>query len=104
MQAIVKTGGQQFSVASGQLIKVEKLSQEQGETVVLDHVLMINDGAEVIVGTPTIAKASVTASVVRHARAKKINIIKFKRRKHHMKRMGHRQWFTELKIEAINQG
>ena len=97
MYAIIETGGKQYRVAQGQLLKIEKLEVDTGATVDFDRVLMVGEK----VGTPLVAGAKVTAEVVKHGRADKIRIIKFRRRKHHMKRQGHRQYYTEVKITAI---
>ena len=89
MYAVIKTGGKQYRVSEGDTIRVEKLPAEEGASIELDQVLMIADGAKV------------TASVAGHGRAKKVYIVKFRRRKHFMKRAGHRQDYTELKITGI---
>ncbi|MCY4176959.1 MAG: 50S ribosomal protein L21 [Endozoicomonadaceae bacterium] len=103
MYAIIQTGGKQYRTAVGDTLRVEKLETPTGETVEIDKVLMIGkDDNTIEVGKPALEGAKVVAEVVSHGRGKKINIIKFKRRKHHMKRMGHRQWFTEIKVTAIN--
>lgn len=101
MYAVFKTGGKQYKAAPGDVIQVEKLDAESGASVELDEVLMVADGDEVRVGAPTIEGGKVTAEVVGHGRGDKIRIIKFRRRKHHMKRMGHRQHYTEIKITGI---
>ena len=102
MYAIIKSGGKQYRVTEGQKVKLEQLDVEPGNTVDFGHVLMIADGDDVQVGSPFVKNAKVTGEVVGQGRAKKIEIIKFKRRKHHMKRMGHRQNFTEVKITGIS--
>jgi large subunit ribosomal protein L21 len=104
MYAVIQTGGKQYRVSQGDKVKVEKLSAEEGATVELDKVLMVGEGEDVKVGAPYVEGGSVTATVKAHGRHDKIKIIKFKRRKHHMKRQGHRQWYTELQIDAINAG
>ena len=101
MYAVIKTGGKQYRVAEGDVLKVEKLTTIAGENVEINDVLLIANGEELTVGAPMIEGAKVTAEVVAHGRGPKIKIIKFKRRKHHRKQMGHRQWFTELKITSI---
>ena len=101
MYAVIKTGGKQYRVAEGDVLKVEKLATVAGESVEINDVLLIANGEELKVGAPVIEGAKVTAEVVAHGRGPKIKIIKFKRRKHHRKQMGHRQWFTELKITGI---
>jgi large subunit ribosomal protein L21 len=104
MYAVIQTGGKQYRVAEGDTLKVEKLVADAGASVELDRVLMVADGDDVRIGRPFIEGGTVTATVQGHGRAKKVTIIKFRRRKHHMKRQGHRQWFTELKITGINPG
>lgn len=101
MYAVIKTGGKQYRIAEGTTLKVEKLDIAAGENVEITDVLLIANGEELKVGAPVIEGAKVTAEVVAHGRGPKIKIIKFKRRKHHRKQMGHRQWFTELKISSI---
>ena len=102
MYAVIETGGKQHRVIEGESIRVEKIEAETGSTIDFDRVLMVGEGETVKVGTPVIEGAKVSAEVVQHGRSDKVTILKFKRRKHHMKRQGHRQWFTEIKITAIN--
>ena len=102
MYAVIKTGGKQYKVNEGQTLRVEKLDAEEGNSIDLEQVLMISNGDEVIVGTPFVNGSTVTATVTSHGRGKKVDIVKFKRRKHHRKQMGHRQSYTELKIEKIS--
>jgi len=102
MYAVIVSGGKQYRVQEGQTLKLEKLQAEQGATVEFDRVLLVANGDDIKVGAPVVAGAKVTAEVVEHGRGKKVSIIKFKRRKHHMKRQGHRQWFTEVKITGIS--
>lgn len=104
MYAVIKTGGKQYRVAEGQTLKVEKLDVEEGTSVELAEVLLVSDGETVTVGQPLVGGAKVMATVQSHGRAKKVEIIKFRRRKHHLKRMGHRQHYTELKITGISIG
>lgn len=101
MYAVFKTGGKQYKAAPGDIVRVERLEAENGAAVELDEVLMVADGDDIRVGSPMIDGGKVQAEVVRHGRGDKVRIIKFKRRKHHMKRMGHRQHFTEIKITGI---
>ncbi len=100
MYAIIKTGGKQYKVSEGDLLQVETLAANEGESVEFDQVLMVVNGDKAQVGSP-ITGTKVTAEVVTHGRHKKVKILKFKRRKHHMKRMGHRQNFTQVKITKI---
>ena len=101
MYAVVATGGKQYRVSPGDVIRVEKLDVEAGETVELDEVLMVADGDDVKVGAPRLEGGKVTAKVLEHGRGKKVTIVKFRRRKHHRKQMGHRQSFTELEITDV---
>ncbi len=101
MYAVIKTGGKQYKVSEGATLKVEKIDADEGATIELDQVLMVVDGDNVNVGSPLVAGGKVTATVKSHGRGKKIEIIKFRRRKHHRKQMGHRQSYTELQITGI---
>ncbi len=101
MYAVIETGGKQYRVAEGDKLRVEKLDAAAGASVDLDRVLMIATGDSVTLGKPFIEGTKVTAEVAGHGRHDKVKIIKFRRRKQHMKRQGHRQWFTELKITGV---
>ena len=101
MYAIIETGGKQYRVAQGQMLTIEKLEADAGSTVDFDRVLMVGSGEQVKFGAPLVAGAKVVAEVVKHGRGDKIRIIKFRRRKHHMKRAGHRQYYTQVKITSI---
>lgn len=103
MYAVIKTGGKQYRVQEGDVLKFEELRAETGSTVQFSEVLMLAEGDVVTCGTPFIANAIVHAEVIEHGRHKKIKIIKFRRRKHHMKQMGHRQNYTQVKITAISK-
>ena len=100
--AVIKTGGKQYRVQQGDVLRVELLDAEEGANVSFDQILLVGSGDSVNVGVPTVAGATVSATVRRHGRADKIRIIKFRRRKHHKKQMGHRQHFTEVEITGIN--
>ena len=102
MYAVIQTGGKQYRVSEGDTLKVEKLPVEEGATVELDKVMLVADGENVQVGTPYLEGGKVTATVKSQGRGKKVKIIKFKRRKHHMKRQGHRQAYTELEVTGIS--
>ncbi|TVQ86615.1 MAG: 50S ribosomal protein L21 [Chromatiaceae bacterium] len=104
MYAIIETGGKQYRVAAGDTLKVEKLVVEEGASVDLDRVLLVADGDHVRLGQPFVEGARVSAEVAAHGRHDKVKIIKFRRRKHHMKRQGHRQWYTALRITDIHAG
>jgi len=99
--AVFKTGGKQYKVSEGETIKIEKLEVEPGKKVTFNEVLMIADGEKVQVGSPLVKKATVEAKVISQGKGKKVNILKFKRRKHSMKQQGHRQLFTEIQIGKI---
>ncbi len=101
MYAVIKTGGKQYRIEEGQVIRVETLKAEVGEKVDFSEILMVANGDDIKIGAPIVEGAKVTASVLEHGRHKKVEIIKFKRRKHHMKRQGHRQNYTAIKIESI---
>ena len=102
MFAVFQSGGKQHRVSEGDVVKVELVDGEPGAEVVFDQVLMVADGDNVNVGAPYVNEGKVTAEVLRIDRAKKVRIIKFKRRKDYLKRQGHRQWFTEVKITGIS--
>ncbi|MBF0470428.1 MAG: 50S ribosomal protein L21 [Gammaproteobacteria bacterium] len=102
MYAVVKTGGKQYRVSEGQVLRVEKLDAEVGASLELSDVLMVADGSEIKVGAPYVEGGKVSATVKAHGRDDKVMIVKFRRRKHHMKRQGHRQYFTELEITGIS--
>ena len=101
MYAVIKTGGKQYRVAQGDVLRVEKLPVEAGSTVEIDQVLMVANGDDIKIGAPLVAGGKVTATVNGHGRGDKVMIIKFRRRKHHRKQMGHRQDYTELQITGI---
>ncbi len=101
MYAIIATGGKQYKVAEGDIIRVEKLGVEAGQTVTFDQVLVVNNG-EVKVGNPTVSGATVSATVVAEGKAKKVIVYKYKRKSGYHKKNGHRQQFTQVKIEKIN--
>ncbi|ATJ84334.1 50S ribosomal protein L21 [Halomonas beimenensis] len=102
MYAVIKSGGKQYRVQEGQTLKLEKLEVPTGDTIEFDEVLLVGSDDDVKVGAPTVDGAKVSAEVVAHGRGEKVRIIKFRRRKHSMKRQGHRQWFTEVKITGIS--
>lgn len=102
MYAVIKTGGKQYRVAEGDVILVEKLDAETGSSVELDDVLMVGNADDTQIGTPFVAGSKVTATVKDQVRGKKVEIIKFRRRKHHQKRTGHRQYHTVLEINSIS--
>jgi large subunit ribosomal protein L21 len=101
LYAIIETGGKQYKVQEGEKLQVEKLMAEVGDTVTLDKVLMVNSGEEILVGSPLVDGAKVTATVVEQGRGKKIIVYKFKAKANYRKKKGHRQPFSELQIEKI---
>ena len=102
MYAIIATGGKQYKVSEGDIIKVEKLGVEAGEAVKFEQVLLVNKDGEVLVGEPTVANATVEADVVENGKAKKIIVYKYKRKTGYHKKNGHRQQYTAVKITNIN--
>ncbi len=101
MYAVIRTGGKQYKVAPGERLKVEQMPADVGAEVVLDQVLMIGEGSSVRLGQPIVAGAAVKATVVAHGRGDKLTIFKMRRRKNYHRTQGHRQGYTELKIESI---
>jgi large subunit ribosomal protein L21 len=101
MYAVIRTGGKQYRVAEGDTLRIEKLAADEGAEVEFDQVLLLADGEQIRVGQPLITDHRVRAQVISHGRGRKVKIIKFRRRKHHLKRQGHRQSFTEVKITTI---
>jgi large subunit ribosomal protein L21 len=101
MYAVIKTGGKQYKVAAGEKIKVEQIAVDVGQDIVIDQVLAVGDGAELKIGSPLVAGASVMAKVVSHGKHDKVHIFKMRRRKHYRKSQGHRQGFTELQIQTV---
>lgn len=101
MFAVFSSGGKQHRVTEGEVIKLERLVAEPGDEVVFDKVMILADGDQVTVGKPYVDGCKVTAEVIGHDRAKKIRVIKFRRRQNYKRLQGHRQWYTELKITAI---
>src|SRR5690625_858098 len=101
MYAVIESGGKQHRVVEGEILRLEKLDSATGETIDFDKVLLVANGEDVKIGAPYVSGGKVQAEVLSHGRSDKVHIIKFKRRKHHMKQQGHRQWFTEVKITGI---
>ena len=101
MYAVIKTGGKQYRVAPGEKIKIEQIPADVGAQIVLDQVLMVSDGDAVKLGTPLVAGATVQATVIAHGRGEKVKIFKMRRRKHYQKTQGHRQNYTEIRVDAI---
>ena len=101
MYAIIKTGGKQYRVKSGEQVKVEMLPAEVGAAVSFDRVLMLGEGDGIKIGAPFVSGAQVKATVVAQGRGEKVRIFKLRRRKHYAKTQGHRQSFTEVRIDEI---
>jgi large subunit ribosomal protein L21 len=101
MFAVIKTGGKQYRVAAGDTVRVESLAAEVGAVIDIAQVLAVGEGAEVRVGTPLVAGAQVKATVLAHGRNDKVRIFKMRRRKHYAKTQGHRQNYTEVRIDSI---
>lgn len=104
MHAVIKTGGKQYRVAAGDKLNIETLPVEAGAEIQFDEVLMLGDGEAAEVGTPYVTGARVTAKVLEHGRGEKIRVIKFKRRKHYRRQMGHRQNYTRVEITGVSKG
>ncbi|MDD3530810.1 MAG: 50S ribosomal protein L21 [Gallionellaceae bacterium] len=102
MYAVIRTGGKQYKVAAGGKLKVESLPAEVGSEITIDDVLMVADGDNIKVGAPVVAGASVKATVLSHGRGEKVMIYKMRRRKHYRKTQGHRQNYTEIRIDGIS--
>ena len=102
MYAVIQTGGKQYRVEEGTYLKIEKLELGKGDSVEFDKVLMVESDGSVKVGQPFIEGGKVTATVLSQGRHDKVRIIKFRRRKHHMKHAGHRQYYTEVQITGIS--
>ena len=102
MYAVIKTGGKQYRVSSGEKLKVEQLAAEVGSQITIDQVLLVADGDKISVGTPTVKGAKVQATVVNQGRGDKVRIFKLRRRKHYKKQQGHRQNYTEIQVDQIS--
>ena len=102
MFAVIKTGGKQYKISEGDTLRVESLPYDEGEALEIDQVLMVADGDNIKLGQPYVEGSSVKAIVKSHGRGKKVEIIKFRRRKHYRKQQGHRQNYTELEITNIS--
>ncbi len=102
MYAVFQTGGKQYRAKQGDVLKIEKLELDAGSDVAFDHVMMLGEGDDVKIGTPTVAGAIVSGKVLSQGRADKVHIVKFRRRKHFRKQQGHRQYYTEVEITAIS--
>ena len=101
MYAVVKTGGKQYRVSAGEKLRIEQITAEVGQEILLEEVLLVADGDALKMGAPLVAGARVTAKVLKHGRGDKVHIYKMKRRKHYRKSQGHRQNYTEIEILGI---
>jgi large subunit ribosomal protein L21 len=104
MYAVIVTGGKQYRVEEGEVLRVERLVADEGATVEFDRVLLVGEGEDVTVGTPVVDGARVSATVRGHGRGDKVRVVKFRRRKHYMRRQGHRQHYTEIQVTGIAAG
>ena len=102
MYAVIKTGGKQYKVVTGEKIKIEQIAADVGQEITIDQVLAVGSGADLKVGTPLVVGATVVATVVAQGKHDKVRIFKMRRRKHYQKRQGHRQTYTEIQISAVN--
>ena len=101
MYAIVDSGGKQYKVQEGEILRVEKLAGEVGDDVSFDKILMFSDGENVNIGTPLLEDVAVSGHIVEQGKAKKIIVFKYKRRKRYRRKRGHRQQFTAVKVDSI---
>jgi large subunit ribosomal protein L21 len=104
MYAVIASGGKQYKVAEGQILKLEKIAVDTGREIEFDQILLLADEDNIKMGMPYLKDVRVKAEIVAHGRGKKIHVIKFRRRKHHLKRQGHRQGYTQVKIIGIEAG
>jgi len=104
MYAVIATGGKQYRVQAGSVLRVEKLEAELGAEIKFDEVLLVGEGESIKVGSPKLAGATVSATVQRHGQGDKVSVVKFRRRKHYLRMKNHRQKFTEIKVTGISAG
>jgi large subunit ribosomal protein L21 len=102
MYAVIATGGKQYRVEEGEVLRIEKLAAEPGSTVEFDQVLLIADGTDIKVGAPLLKGGKVTATVEEHGKGDKVSIVKFRRRKHYMRMKGHRQHYSRVRVTGIS--
>jgi len=102
MYAVIKTGGKQYRVVAGEKLKIEQIPADVGAEITLDQILMVGEGESVQIGTPLLTGAAVKATVLSQGRHDKVTIFKMRRRKHYQKHQGHRQNFTEIRIDGIS--
>ena len=104
MHAVIKTGGKQYRVVTGEKLKIEQIPADVGTEITIDQILMVGEGESVSIGAPLVTGASVKATVLAQGRHDKITIFKMRRRKHYQKHQGHRQNYTEIRVDAIAGG
>ncbi|MBT8135981.1 MAG: 50S ribosomal protein L21 [Gammaproteobacteria bacterium] len=104
MYAVIRTGGKQYRVTEGSSLKVEKIEGAEGDSVEFNDVLLVGNGADVTVGAPVVAGSKVTATVEEQGRSRKVDVVKFKRRKGYKRQHGHRQHFTKVRVTSITAG
>lgn len=104
MYAVIETGGKQYRVSQGSKLKIERLEAGEGDAVEFDKVLLVGEGTDVKIGAPYVSGSKVKAKVLTHAKGKKVEIIKFRRRQNYRRTKGHRQWYTEVEVTGITQG
>ena len=104
MYAVFRTGGKQYRAAKGDVLRLEKIEADEGATVKFDEVLLVGEGSDVKVGTPTLTGSTVSAKVLRQGKSKKVSVVKFKRRQNYLRQGSHRQFFTEVEITSIAGG
>ena len=102
MYAVIKTGGKQYKVVAGEKLKIEQIPAEVGAEITIDQILMVGEGESVAIGSPLVTGASVKATVLSQGRHDKVTIFKMRRRKHYQKHQGHRQNYTEIRIDGIS--
>ena len=104
MYAVINTGGKQYRVAAGEKLKIEQIAADVGQEIVLDQILAVGNGSDIVIGAPLVSGALVKATIVAQGRHDKVRIFKMRRRKHYQKRQGHRQNYTEVLIGEIISG
>ena len=104
MYAVIKTGGKQYRVVNGEKLKIEQIPADVGAEITLDQILMVGEGESVQIGTPLLTGATVKATVLSQGRHDKVTIFKMRRRKHYQKHQGHRQNYTEIRVDVIADG
>jgi len=104
MYAVFRSGGKQYRAVKGDVLRLEKIDGDEGATVKFDEVLLVGEGSDIKVGSPTLSGSTVSAKVVRQGKSRKVSVVKFKRRKNYLRQGSHRQFFTEVEITGITGG